>query len=40
MNTVQTKGAYRITQNFVEKGETISDNNINSKIYKNYYQYL
>ena len=40
MNTVQTKGAYRIAQNFVEKGEKISDNNINSKIYKNYYQYL
>lgn len=40
MNTIQTKGAYKKAQNFIEKGENISDSNINSKIYKNYYQYL
>lgn len=40
MNTIQTKGAYKMAQNFVEKGEKISTSNINSKIYKKYYQYL
>lgn len=40
MNTIQTKGAYKIAQNFIEKGELISSNNINNKIYKQYYQYL
>lgn len=40
MNTIQTNGAYKIAQNFVEKGEVISSNNINNKIYWQYYHYL
>ncbi len=40
MNTIQTKGAYKVAQNFIEKGETISSNTINNKIYYQYYQYL
>lgn len=40
MNTIQTKGAYKIAQNLVEKGEDISSNNINNKIYWQYYHYL
>lgn len=40
MNTIQTKGAYKSAQNFIEKGENISSNNTNNKIYSKYYQYL
>ncbi len=40
MNTIQTKDAYKMAQNFVEKGEIISSNNANNRIYKKYYHYL
>lgn len=40
MNTIQTKGAYKVAQNFLEKGENISSNNANNKIYSKYYQHL
>ncbi len=40
MNTIQTRGAYKAVQNFIEKGEHISSNTSNNKIYYQYYQYL
>lgn len=40
MSTIQTKGIYKTCQNFIERGDDISNNTINNKIFKDYYQYL
>lgn len=40
MSTIQIKGLYKASQNFVEKGENVSNIAINNKIFKQYYQYL
>lgn len=40
MSTIQVKGLYKISQNFVEKGDDIFNNAINNKVFEQYYQYL
>ena len=40
MSTIQVKGLYKVSQNFVEKGDDISNNVINNKVFKQYYQNL
>ena len=40
MSTIQVKGLYEVSQNFVEKGDDISNNVINNKVFKQYYQNL
>ena len=40
MNAIQTKGIYKVSQNFVERGDDISNNIFNNKIFKQYYNYL
>ena len=40
MSTIQVKGLYKVSQNFVEKGDNISNNAINNKVFEQYYQYL
>ena len=40
MSTIQVKGLYKVSQNFVEKGDDISNNAINNKVFGQYYQYL
>lgn len=40
MSTIQVKGLYKVSQNFVEKGDDISNNALNNKVFKQYYQYL
>ena len=33
MSTIQVKGLYKISQNFVEKGDDIFNNAINNKVF-------
>lgn len=40
MSTIHTKGLYKVAQNFVEKGDDISNISFNNKVFKQYYQYL
>ena len=40
MSTLQTKGIYKACQNFIEKGDDISNSAIDNKIFKSYYEYL
>ena len=40
MSTLQVKGLYKVSQNFVEKGDDISSNTINNKEFEQYYKYL
>ena len=40
MSTIQVKGLYKVSQNFVEKGDDISNYAINNKVFEQYYQYL
>ncbi|MGN0973814.1 MAG: tyrosine-type recombinase/integrase [Bacilli bacterium] len=40
MSTIQFKDLYKVSQNFVEKGDDISNNALNNKVFKQYYQYL
>lgn len=40
MSTIQVKGSYKTIQNFIEKGDDISNNNTNNEILKLYYQHL
>ena len=40
MSTLQVKGLYKVSQNFVEKGDDIYSNTINNKVFEQYYKYL
>lgn len=37
MSTIHTKGLYKVAQNFVEKGDDISNISFNNKVFKQYY---
>ena len=40
MSTIQVKGLYKVSQNFVEKGDEVSSNTFNNKVFKQYHQHL
>ena len=40
MNTIQIKGLYKVSQNFVEKGDEVSSNTFNNKVFKQYHQLI
>ena len=40
MSTIQVKGLYKVSQNFVERGDDISNNVIDNKVLKQYYRHL
>ena len=40
MSTIQVKGLYKVSQNFVEKGDDVSSNTFNNKVIKQYHQHL
>ena len=40
MSTIQVKGSYKASQNFVEKGDEVSSNTFNNQVFKQYYQHL
>ena len=40
MSTIQVKGLYKVSQNFVEKGDDVSSSAFNNEVFKQYYQHL